>query len=117
MRVRAVVVPAAALLLSACSTWNVNLKDAPPEFPAPLPLDAYANTDGLRDYDGNIIDATFLGTGARQGELLHLQVWPFVGIGVGALGVRLQLLPLDVGVGTILYAPSRPTGSGVPTGE
>ena len=103
-----------ATAMSACTTANMNVKDTPPEFPDPLALDGYFNTDGLREYDGDIIDLSILGTGARKGELLHVGIWPFVGVGVGALGVRIQILPFDFGLGTIFYEPSAETGGAEP---
>jgi len=101
-----------ATAMSACTTANLNVKDTPPEFPDPLPLDGYFNTDGLSDYDGDILDISILGTGARKGELIHVGIWPFVGVGVGALGFRVQILPFDFGIGTIFYEPSAETGDG-----
>ncbi len=102
----------AAAGLSACTTMNMNVKDAQPEFPEIHPFDWYFNTDGMTEYDGDIVDLSFLGTGARQGELVHVSIWPFVGVGVGAAGFRAQILPLDFGLGTILYKPSAATGGG-----
>jgi hypothetical protein len=101
-----------AAAASACSSANLNVKETPPEFPDPLAIDGYFHTDGLREYDGNIVDVTFLGTGARKGELLHVELWPFAGVGIGLFGFRVQLLPLDFGVGTLLYEPSAETGDG-----
>lgn len=100
----------AAAALSACSTMNLNVKDTPPDFPEPTAIDGYFNFDGLREYDGNIVNFSFLGTGARKGELIHLEVWPFAGVGVGLAGFRVQLLPIDLGLGTLFYTPSEPTG-------
>jgi hypothetical protein len=112
--VKLLTLSALALGASACSSFNVNVDDTPPEFPAPLLYDGYFNFDGLRDYDGNIIDLTLFGTGARRGELIHLEIWPFAGLGIGLFGVRAQVLPIDVGFGTLLYEPSAPTGSDEP---
>jgi len=103
--------------ISACTTANLNVKENPPDFPDPLLIDGYVNTDGLREYDGNIIDVSFLGTGARKGELLHVEVWPFAGVGIGLFGIRGQILPLDFGVGTAFYAPSQETGEGDGDGD
>ncbi len=99
-----------AAVTSACSSVNMNVKENSPEFPSPLLIDGLISTDGLRDYDGNILDINFLGTGARRGELFSIEIWPYATVGVGLLGFRLQLLPLELGVGTILYEPSRETG-------
>jgi len=98
--------------IPACTSANLNTKETPPEFPDPLWIDGYFNTDGLREYDGNIVDVSFIGTGARKGELLHLEVWPFFGVGIGLFGVRAQILPLDFGFGTAFYEPSAETGDG-----
>ena len=103
----------AATSLSACSTLNVNLHSTPPEFPEAT-FDLHGTTEALGDYDGDIIDASFLGTGARKGELAMIDIWPFVGVGVGPLGARIRILPIEIGVGLGFYAPSRPTGGGDP---
>ena len=103
-----------AAALPACTSFDVNVDDPPPEFPKPLVADGYLEFDGLREYDGSVINFQILGTGARKGELLHVEVWPFAGVGIGLLGFLLQVLPLDVRVGTILYEPSAPTGTGIP---
>ena len=52
------------------------------------------------EYDGDIIDLSILGTGARKGELIHVGIWPFVGVGVGALGVLIR----DLGA-TLTFRP------------
>ena len=101
-----------AAALSACGSVNMNVKDTPPEFPEALAFDGFVGTDGIRDYDGDILQLDFLGTGARKGELIHIDLWPFVGVGVGPLGFRAQILPLEFGIGTLFYEPSAPTGGG-----
>ena len=99
-----------AAALPACSSFNLNLHDTPPEFPDQAVFDLHGTTDALHDYDGNIINASFLGTGERKGELAMLDVWPFFGVGIGPLGLRLRILPLEVGIGLGFYQPSAATG-------
>ena len=106
-----------AAAVPACSSFNLNLADTPPEFPDAAVLDWHFTTDALHEYDGNILDATFLGTGERKGELIMVDLWPFVGVGVGPLGFRLRVLPLEIGLGIGFYAPSQPTGTAAPAAD
>ncbi len=101
-----------AAALPACSTFNLNLHDTPPEFPDAAVLDWQFTTDALGEYDGNILDASFLGTGERKGELVMVDLWPFVGVGVGLVGARIRILPLEIGLGIGFSAPSQATGDG-----
>jgi hypothetical protein len=101
----------AAAALPACSSFNMNFNDTPPEFPEAT-FDLHGTTDALSEYDGDIINASFLGTGERKGELAMIDIWPFVGVGVGVAGVRVRILPLELGIGLGFYAPSQPTGDG-----
>jgi len=101
-----------AAAVPACSTFNLNMHDTPPEFPDAAVLDFHFSTEALHDWDGNILDASLFGTGERKGELAMIDLWPFVGVGVGPIGARIRVLPIELGLGIGFYAPSQPTGDG-----
>ena len=100
-----------AAAVPACSSFNLNLNETPPEFPEAT-FDLHGTTDALSDYNGDIINASFLGTGERKGELAMIDIWPFAGVGVGLAGVRVRILPIELGIGLGFYAPSQATGDG-----
>jgi hypothetical protein len=99
-----------AAAIPACTSANMNVKKTPPQFPSPLLADGLLTTDGLREYDGNIIDFNFLGTGERKGELFSIEIWPYATVGIGLFGARVQVLPLELGAGILFYEPSAKTG-------
>jgi hypothetical protein len=66
---------------------------------------AYVSVDDLRPYDGNILQLDILNGAQLSGEILNVDIWPVVGVGIGLLGVRAHVGPLGVGVGTLFYKP------------
>lgn len=72
-------------------------------------VNGYASINGLSEWDGDVIEASVLKF--RRGEIVQVEVWPIVGVGVGVAGLRLRVLPLEVGIGALFYHP-RPPGAG-----
>ena len=96
-----------ALLAGACTSFDVGTEgDVALEYEGIL--DGYVTADGIPEYDGTLLHAGLLGSAAREGELVSVDLWPLGGVGVGLFGVRLQILPLDIGLGTLFFAPSAP---------
>lgn len=65
---------------------------------------AYADLDGMSSYDGRIVSVGIFGS-HRPGEWLNLGVWPLFDFGVGPIGLRGQVLPLEFGAGALWYTP------------
>ncbi len=61
--------------------------------------------NGIAEYDGTIVRFGILTNMPRRGELVGIDVWPILGVGIGFLGARVQVLPLQVGVGAFWYEP------------
>jgi hypothetical protein len=66
---------------------------------------AYGSFQGIHPYDGTFFRLGFL-KDTRKGELLSVEIWPLVGAGIGVVGARIQLLPLEVGAGVLFYDPA-----------
>ena len=70
-------------------------------------VDGYVACNGIRPYDGEILEADLLGEGnERWGELASLDIWPIGGVGVSFIGARLKVLPFEAGFGIFGYSPS-----------
>ena len=59
----------------------------------------------IGESDTRFIRGGLLGRATRPGEWVSLDVWPLFGVGVGLAGARIQLLPFEVGAGTLWYEP------------
>ena len=70
----------------------------------------YASVNGIRPYDGTILELALFEESHRSGEfeVASVELWPLAGLGVGLAGARAQLLFLDVGLGVIAYKPRAP---------
>lgn len=66
---------------------------------------AHGSVGGLDNYDGSILDIGLLTNTRGHGELLSVEVGPFVGFGVGVVGARVRVLPLELGLGVGFYDP------------
>lgn len=66
---------------------------------------AHGTLNGLADYDGSLLDVGLLTDTRGRGELLSVEVGPFVGVGVGLVGARARVLPLELGLGVGFYDP------------
>jgi hypothetical protein len=71
-------------------------------------VNGYVSVDALRPYDGNILELGVLGASTRHGEIVSVDVWPLVGIGVGVVGVRTRVLVFETGIGVLFYDPKPP---------
>lgn len=65
------------------------------------PATGFADLNGIRPWDGTILRAHLL----DDGELISLGVWPLAEVGIGLIGARAQVLPLEAGVGMLFYSP------------
>lgn len=65
----------------------------------------YLSTDDLRSYDGDVLRVDILSDRQQPGEIIGLDVWPLMGVGVGLLGARANVGPVGLGLGTLFYRP------------
>jgi hypothetical protein len=63
--------------------------------------------DGLHHYDGTILRLDLLDKATRKGEIVSFELWPLCGFGIGVVGARVQILPVDAGLGVLWYEPKK----------
>ena len=84
------------------------------------PLQGYMHTrDVLPDYQDEVLDIGTLASAQRDGELISFDfaplffadIGPIFGAGIGLAGARVNILWLDIGLGTGFYDPRPDTGA------
>ncbi len=91
---------------SGCLSVNVGTeKSGPGRVRMGGLVSGVADLNGISAYDGTLIRFGLLTNTPREGELVGLDIWPLAGVGVGFIGARVQLLPLQIGIGTLCYEP------------
>jgi len=68
-------------------------------------VDGYATVSEIREYDGDILQADLWSNSQQSGEILNLDIWPVVGIGIGLFGLRAHVGGLGAGFGFMFYHP------------
>ena len=94
-------IAAAGLLLGGCSVINVGAYEHPPRVEMDGWVNGYAAAKGIRPWDGNIVKLNLF----SHGEIISAEVWPLAEAGIGAIGARLQVLPLEIALGALWYHP------------
>jgi hypothetical protein len=92
------------LVTVGCVSLEVGTESTRPPTISTL-ASAYVGLEGITPYDGTILRIGLWHMDARPGEIFSLDIWPLVGFGVGLVGVRAHVLPVDAGVGVIWYQP------------
>jgi hypothetical protein len=100
----------ASLLLSGCLSISVGTKEDSSSLEMKGLANGYASLNGIRPYDGTFLELGVLKRSRRshEFEVAYVDLWPFLGVGVGLAGARMQLLFLDIGVGVLAYDPQPP---------
>ena len=68
-------------------------------------LNVHASFDGMSNWSGPFFQLGLFTSEGGRDELLSFQVGPLVSAGVGLVGARAQVLPLEIGVGSMFYNP------------
>ena len=68
-------------------------------------VSGHASLTPISEFDGSFLKAGVLPGKGRRGEWASIDVWPLGGIGVGFVGARVRILPLEAGVGVLHYDP------------
>lgn len=68
-------------------------------------LKGYATCNGIRPFDGKILEAGCLSSNDRWGDVVSLDIWPIGGVGVGLIGAQVKILPFEAGIGLLGYDP------------
>ncbi len=96
----------AMLLFSGCISMHVGGTGPTAEASVGAGLvNGYVSANGIRKYNGNIVELGVLPGYGATGELASIDVWPVAGIGFGLLGIRAHLFPLEAGLGVLFYHP------------
>jgi hypothetical protein len=66
---------------------------------------AYAALPGIDDYDGKILRVGLLARAPAGAQLAGIELWPLLSVGVGLVGARVRVLPVEVGAGALFYEP------------
>ncbi|MBN2684227.1 MAG: hypothetical protein JXR40_03010 [Pontiellaceae bacterium] len=88
-----------------CSTsFSISGDKSPVRVKSSGLVHSYAACNGIRPYDGTVLDAGIFGDN-RWGEIASLDVWPIGGVWVSFIGARIKLLPFELGAGVFGYDP------------
>ena len=91
--------------LSGCTSCEVKAAGEPACLETEGFASGYLALNGIRPYDKRLFYIGILKEWRDEFEVVTLDVWPLVGVGVGLAGVRVQVLPLEVAVGVLAYHP------------
>ena len=101
-----------ALALAFASASCVHVSAGPEEefFNVDSIVDVYGNVNGFDDWDGDFFDLGLFTGGKGHNEIFHIEIGPLFAFGVGFVGTRVRILPLQFGVGSLFYnaRPKKP---------
>ena len=93
-------------LLSSCVSLRLGADDRFLEMKGLL--NVHGSIDGLNSWDGEtLLDFGLFTNTQGRAEIVSLELGPLAGVGVGIVGARARVLPLEIGVGTLFYNPRR----------
>ena len=92
------------LTLAGCGSMDVRT-DGDYKIGFEGPLQGYMNTGDIPAYGGEVLSLGWLGGAERSGDVVSMDLWPIGGFGVGLIGARVNILWLDLGLGTGFYDP------------
>ena len=98
-------VPLGCLMHVGCLSLQLGTDSNPPQLNARGLVNGHFTATGFEPYDGKIMKAGIFGDADRPGELASLDVWPIGGLGVGFVGGRIRILPVEMGFGILGYDP------------
>lgn len=94
------------LISTGCLSLNLGTDTSMPDYDFEGLGSAYASLTEIPPFDGTILEAHLIDDEQTdQDELVSLEIWPLGRIDVGLFGARLKLLPIELGAGTLFYAP------------
>jgi len=100
-----------ALLAGLAGCASFGTETDPARIVGEGPISGYFTPDALQGGPDPFVSGGILQGGAKDGELLSFDVWPFGGFGVGLGGVRARALNFEAAVGTLLSPPEQPEGA------
>lgn len=97
---------ACCALLCSCVSVKVGARSEPSRLQFEGLGTAYAAISGIRPYDGTIIRLNVVSEENYDGELAAIEIWPVCELGIGLIGARLHVLPVEIGAGILFYDPA-----------
>jgi hypothetical protein len=95
----------ACLLYMGCGGLKVMSGEDSPQFESKGLVNGYFACNGIRPYNGTIVEAGALGASNRWGDIASVDGWPIGGFGVSFIGCRIKLLACEAGLGMLGYHP------------
>lgn len=65
----------------------------------------YLSTDGMAGPERPLLHAGLFNQAERDGEVASFRIGRLFSLGVGVVGARVQVLPFELGLGTLFYDP------------
>ena len=93
------------LLLTSCLSLEIKAKDKPLRLNMEGLASGYASYSGIRPWNGTLVDLGLLRNTRQDNELVSVEIWPLLDVGVGLVGMRAKVLPFEAGLGTLAYQP------------
>ena len=93
------------VMLTGCLSLQIKANERPLRLDMEGLASGYVSYSGIRPWDGTIVDFGLLSNAKQDNELISLEVWPLVEVGAGLVGMRLKVLPIDMGLGVLFYQP------------
>jgi len=94
-----------AVLMTGCISIQVGTERNSSGLQIKGLANGYVTLGGIDSYSGKILKFGLFSGSEGSGEVASLDLWPMFGVGVGVVGARVQVLPLQVGLGTLFYEP------------
>ncbi len=122
MKCAAIVVVILALVaLQGCECLRVGTSESHTALEMTGLVDGYVSVAALHRPNGSVFQFGVFSWSEQPGEVLSVNIWPVVGLGLGPFGGRVRLFMLEVATGFLWYHPrpshgpareTRPEGEG-----
>ena len=93
------------VLLTGCVSFRVGTEKNPSRLQVKGLATGFVSLDGFQHYSGTILKFGLLSESEGPSEIASVELWPVMSVGVGLVGARVQLLPIQVGLGVLWYKP------------
>ena len=104
-------------LVPGCLSVTIGTEDNPKRFQMEGLATAYVAASQLHGYNGKILEFGLFKDTKRDGEIVSLDIWPLAGIGLGIVGARVRVLPIEIGAGALFYKPEAEAAEPCPAPE
>jgi hypothetical protein len=97
-----------ALCLAVCTSPGCTLLSGgvgptPPQIYTDGLVNSSVALTGIGPYNNRFFHASVLSKNGRYGGIASLELWPLGGIGIGFVGARVKILPIEFALGVLGY--------------